>query len=40
MELVGVVRDSDLVQAIAKPRRVWRCRCQWMNVFRPIAKAS
>lgn len=34
VELVAIVKESDLVAIVQEPRATYRCRCGWFNIFK------
>lgn len=34
VELVGIGRGRELTDMITSPKRIWKCKCGWANVFK------
>lgn len=34
IELVGIGRGRDFVELIGGPKRTWKCKCGWTNIYK------
>jgi hypothetical protein len=38
LDVIAIVKERELREAVALPRVSYTCKCGWVSVFRPLRK--